>query len=471
MTTGATGATARRGAPQGQPLITVEGVTKTFPTPDGEELFVLDDIDLALYPGEIVALLGKSGSGKSTLLRCIAGLIAPSSGVVAYRGTPLNGANPGVAMVFQSFALLPWLTVQQNVELGLRARGVPERERRERALKAIDVIGLDGFEAAYPKELSGGMRQRVGFARALVLEPDALLMDEPFSALDVLTAENLRNEIVRLWDSAEAASLNQSLLIVTHNIEEAVLLADRIMVLSSNPGRIKAELTVSQARPRDRRSAAFEALVDQVYGILAGREEPEALATAAPAGGARGVGEAGGASEAGEGRTGRSPVEVPLPAVSVGGMAGLLEILEARGGEDGLAEISDDLNFEVDDLLPLVDAVALLGLATVRGPRIELTEAGRAYTQADILASKQQFARLAAERAPLVRAIVLALRAGVDGRLREGFFVDLLRRRYSEEEARRQLETAIDWGRYAELFDYDADDGVLILEREPEDIR
>ncbi|MBR7837380.1 ABC transporter ATP-binding protein, partial [Actinospica durhamensis] len=290
MTTGATGATARRGTPQGTPLITVEGVTKTFPTPDGEELFVLDDIDLALYPGEIVALLGKSGSGKSTLLRCIAGLIAPSSGVVAYRGTPLNGANPGVAMVFQSFALLPWLTVQQNVELGLRARGVPERERRERALKAIDVIGLDGFEAAYPKELSGGMRQRVGFARALVLEPDALLMDEPFSALDVLTAENLRNEIVRLWDSAEAASLNQSLLIVTHNIEEAVLLADRIMVLSSNPGRIKAELTVPQARPRDRRSAAFEALVDQVYGILAGREEPEAGAVPVPAGGARGAG-------------------------------------------------------------------------------------------------------------------------------------------------------------------------------------
>ena len=462
-------------APTPTPIIAVTKVTKTFPTPDGE-LPVLDGIDFELYPGEIVALLGKSGSGKSTLLRCIAGLISPSSGQVSYKGARLNGANPGVAMVFQSFALLPWLTVQQNVELGLQARGVPEQERRERALKAIDVIGLDGFEAAYPKELSGGMRQRVGFARALVLEPDALLMDEPFSALDVLTAENLRNEIVRLWDSQDttAGSPSQSLLIVTHNIEEAVLLADRIMVLSSNPGRIKAELTVAQPRPRDRRSPEFEALVDQVYGILTGREGAEAeieeeheelarqeapdTATAVPG------------SNGKPKKAPKSPIEVPLPAVSVGGMAGLLEILLARGGEDGLAEIADDLNFEVDDLLPLVDAVTLLRLAKVKGPRIELTDAGREYVEADILTSKQVFARLAAKRAPLVRAIVQALHASADGDLREGLFLDLLRRGFSAEEARRQLDTAIDWGRYAELFDYDADDGMLLLEREPENI-
>ena len=445
------------------PIITVEGVTKTFATPDGGQLPVLDGIDFELYPGEIVALLGKSGSGKSTLLRCIAGLIAPSSGTVAYRGTPLNGANPGVAMVFQSFALLPWLTVQQNVELGLQARGVEEKDRREQALEAIDVIGLDGFEAAYPKELSGGMRQRVGFARALVLKPDALLMDEPFSALDVLTAENLRNEIVRLWDEpgTGADSSAQSLLIVTHNIEEAVLLADRIMVLSSNPGRIKAELPVPWPRPRDRRSPEFEALVDQVYGILTGRDEEieEQVAAARP--------ETGGPVR----KAPKSPVEVPLPVISVGGMAGLLEILLARGGEDGLAEIADDLNFEIDDLLPLVDGVSLLGLARVDGPRIELTEEGREFTKADILTSKQVFARVAAERAPLVRAIVQALRASADGDLREGFFVDLLRRGFSEEEARRQLDTAISWGRYGELFDYDADDGLLMLERELEDIR
>ena len=460
-------------APAPAPIISVEAVTKTFPTPDGE-LPVLDGIDFQLYPGEIVALLGKSGSGKSTLLRCIAGLIEPSSGRVAYKGAQLNGANPGVAMVFQSFALLPWLTVQQNVELGLQARGVPEQERRERALRAIDVIGLDGFEAAYPKELSGGMRQRVGFARALVLEPDALLMDEPFSALDVLTAENLRNEIVRLWDSqdATAGSPTQSLLIVTHNIEEAVLLADRIMVLSSNPGRIKAELRVAQPRPRDRRSPEFEALVDQVYGILTGREGAEAEIEEEHEELAPAVDEAVPAAN-GEGKpkkAPKSPIEVPLPAVSVGGMAGLLEILLARGGEDGLAEIADDLNFEIDDLLPLVDGVTMLRLAKVKGPRIELTDAGREYAQADILTSKQVFARLAAKRAPLVRAIVQALRASADGDLREGLFLDLLRRGFSADEARRQLDTAIDWGRYAELFDYDADDGVLRLEPEPADV-
>ena len=250
----------------GPVILEARGVTKAFTTPDGRALPVLDGVSLTLREGEIVALLGRSGSGKSTFLRCIAGLISPSSGSVSYRGSLLNGANPGVAMVFQSFALLPWLTVQQNVELAMEARLVPVAARRERALHAIDLIGLDGFESAYPKELSGGMRQRVGFARALAVQPDALLMDEPFSALDVLTAENLRNEIVRLWDEpgTGADSSAQSLLIVTHNIEEAVLLADRIMVLSSNPGRIKAELPVPWPRPRDRRSPEFEALVDQV---------------------------------------------------------------------------------------------------------------------------------------------------------------------------------------------------------------
>ncbi|TBO58136.1 ABC transporter ATP-binding protein, partial [Streptomyces kasugaensis] len=243
-------------------IIEAEHVTKTFITPDGQALPVLDGISFALREGEIVALLGKSGAGKSTLLRCIAGLIAPSAGTVTYRDTPLTGANPGVAMVFQSFALLPWLTVQQNVELSLQARNVPEAERRERALKAIDLIGLDGFEGAYPKELSGGMRQRVGFARGLVVEPDALLMDEPFSALDVLTAENLRSELVGLWEGHDAPV--KSILIVTHNIEEAVLLADRVLVLSSNPGSLQAELAVELPRPRDRTDPAFEALVDTV---------------------------------------------------------------------------------------------------------------------------------------------------------------------------------------------------------------
>jgi NitT/TauT family transport system ATP-binding protein len=436
-----------------------DSVTKAFTTPDGHELPVLDGVSLTVSEGEIVALLGKSGSGKSTLLRCIAGLIAPTTGTVSYRGSMLTGANPGAAMVFQTFALLPWLTVQQNVELGLEARGVPESDRAERALRAIDIIGLDGFESAYPKELSGGMRQRVGFARAIVTEPDALLMDEPFSALDVLTAENLRNELVKLWEGHGAPV--KSILIVTHNIEEAVLLADRVLVLSSNPGRIQAMLTIDLPRPRDRHSPVFEGHVDTIYGILTGREAAatkaleDALVPGPDAAAPEGITVAGPAP---------TPINTPLPDVSPGGLTGLLEILAARGGRDGLAEIADDLSFEVDDLLPLTDAAVLLGLARIEAAHLMITDEGKELAAADILTSKQLFARHAARRAPLVRAITQALAATQDHTLREGFFLDVLRRGFSPEEARNQLETAIDWGRYAELYDYDRDEQEFTLE-------
>ena len=438
----------------GAVIVQAESVTKTFTTPDGHALPVLEGVSFTLSEGEIVALLGKSGSGKSTLLRCVAGLISPSSGSVSYRGTPLTGANPGVSMVFQTFALLPWLTVQQNVELGLEARGVAGAERAERALRAIDLIGLDGFESAYPKELSGGMRQRVGFARAIVTEPDALLMDEPFSALDVLTAENLRGELVKLWEGHGAPI--KSILIVTHNIEEAVLLADRVLVLSSNPGRIRAELTVELPRPRDRHGPRFEALVDTIYGILTGREqaaadalEAEATAQAAPGPAVQPM---------------VTPINTPLPDVSPGGLSGLLEILAARGGRDGLAEIADDLSFEIDDLLPLTDAAVMLTLARIDGSDIEITADGKEFAAADILTSKQLFAGYAAKHAPLVRTITQALAATADHTLRLGFFIDILRRGFSLSEARSQLDTAIDWGRYAELYDYDSDDEEFTLE-------
>ena len=438
----------------GAVIVQAESVTKTFTTPDGHALPVLEGVSFTLSEGEIVALLGKSGSGKSTLLRCVAGLIPPSSGSVSYRGTPLTGANPGVAMVFQTFALLPWLTVRQNVELGLEARGVAGAERAERALRAIDLIGLDGFESAYPKELSGGMRQRVGFARAIVTEPDALLMDEPFSALDVLTAENLRGELVKLWEGHGAPI--KSILIVTHNIEEAVLLADRVLVLSSNPGRIKAELSVELPRPRDRHGSRFEALVDTIYGILTGREQAAADALEAEA-----------AAQAAPGQAVRpmaTPINTPLPDVSPGGLSGLLEILAARGGRDGLAEIADDLSFEIDDLLPLTDAAVMLTLARIDGSDIEITADGKEFAAADILTSKQLFAGYAAKHAPLVRTITQALAATADHTLRIGFFIDILRRGFSLSEARSQLDTAIDWGRYAELYDYDSDDEELTLE-------
>jgi NitT/TauT family transport system ATP-binding protein len=443
-------APAASGAAAGPVIVEARGVIKTFSTPDGRALPVLDGVSLTLREGEIVALLGKSGSGKSTFLRCIAGLIAPTAGTVSYRGTPLNGANPGVAMVFQSFALLPWLTVQQNVELAMEARDVPDEARHDKALHVIDLIGLDGFESAFPKELSGGMRQRVGFARALAVEPDALLMDEPFSALDVLTAANLRGELTRLWEDGEFPT--KAVLIVTHNIEEAVQLADRILVLSSNPGRIRAELRVEIPRPRDRRDPAFEALVDTVYGILTGREEQaeKAVAAAAASGGPL-----------------PTPSDLPLPEVSAGGLSGLLEILNARGGREGLAELADDLTFEVDDLLPLVDAAVMLGLAHVEDAELEITDQGREFTTGDIDESKMLFGRLARENAPLIKAIVKGLQATSDGSLREGFFLDLLRRGFSEDEARRQLDIAIDWGRYGELFEYDAESGQLVLGSDP----
>jgi NitT/TauT family transport system ATP-binding protein len=442
---------ARSPEPDGKVIVSVDRVTKRFATPDGGELAVLDGVSLDLRVGEIVALLGRSGSGKSTLLRCIAGLIAPTTGTVSYRGTPLNGANPGVSMVFQTFALLPWLTVQANVEMGLEALGVAAAERRRRALDAIDLIGLDGFESAYPKELSGGMRQRVGFARALVVRPDALLMDEPFSALDVLTSENLRSELLNLWSRSSASDEGdfptKAILIVTHNIEEAVQMADRIFVLSSNPGRLQAEIVNDLPRPRDRRNPEFESFVDRLYQIMTGRsavedrlapgvdEQPELV----------------------------SPTEVPLPYASVGGLAGLLEILDAQGGRADLPELAHQLTFEVDDLLPLTDAAEMLGFSEIEDADLQITDLGREWSEADILTSKSIFAGAAAERAPLVRAIVRGLESSKDGTLNERFFLDLLGRGFTADEARAQLDTAIGWGRYGELFDYDSLTGELTL--------
>lgn len=416
-------------------IINVEKVSKTFVPDGGGELRVLDDVSLVLREGEIVALLGKSGSGKSTLLRIIAGLIPPSSGEIKYRGQLVRQANPGVSMVFQSFALLPWLTVLENVELSLRAKGVPPDQRRRRALEAIDIIGLDGFEGAYPKELSGGMRQRVGFARALVGEPDALLMDEPFSALDVLTAENLRREIVGLWGKSDFPT--RSVLIVTHNIDEAVQLADRVVVMGSNPGRIMCEVPIHLSRPRERDSTAFRMLVAQLYALLAGQSD-----------------------EIGE--TNQIVPLVPIPPASVGGMAGLVEILAASQGSISLPELAHQLSFEVDDLLPLVDAAHLLGFIEIDGQTISLTAVGRRWCNADILSSKEIFAN-ALTSVPLVKSITTALNRSESGWVHIDFFKDVLKRHLPAPEVESQLNRAIEWARYGELFEYDADTGHLEL--------
>jgi len=428
------------------PLISVKALSKSFSGPDGRWVPVLDGITLAVEEGEFVALLGRSGSGKSTLLRCIAGLIAPSDGEVLFRGERLTGCNRDTTMVFQTFALLPWLTVQQNVEIGLEARGVPPAERSRRALQVIDIVGLDGYESAYPKELSGGMRQRVGFARALVVEPAALLMDEPFSALDVLTAENLRGELLELWEGQRFPT--KAIVMVTHNIEEAVLLADRILVLGTNPGRIRADMRNPLARPRRRRTPEYEALVDEIYRMMTQRDSAPATPPAQPAG-------------AGPGTLGDSP----LPQATVDGLSGLAEILLGRhDGAADLPDLADNLGLEVDDLLPLVDALVLLGFAELSGERLELSGGGRIFAGASIQDSKEIFARASLDRAPLVRTIYRALRGSVDGNLPAGFFTDVLRTRYGEDEAARQLDVAVNWGRYAELYAYDATRGQIIRE-------
>lgn len=418
---------------QGAPLLRVDSLTKTFSTLDGH-VPVLDQVSLEVGAGEVVALLGRSGSGKSTLLRCIAGLLTPSAGVVRYRGSPLDGLNPGVSMVFQNFALLPWLTVLQNVELGLEAKGVDAATRQTQALRAIDLIGLDGFESAYPKELSGGMRQRVGFARALVVEPDVLLMDEPFSALDVLTAENLRGELMELWTSDEVPI--QSILLVTHNIEEAVQLADRVIILGSNPGRVRLELAVPLARPRDRTQPEFQLLVDEIYTAMTEREAD--------------------AVESAAGDRAPTSVSHPLPHASVDALSGLAEVL-LFAGTSPIADTARELGFEVDDLLPLVDALELLGFVTVEDGRVELTNTGATFAGADIQASKRIFARAALDHAPLVHSIAAALERTPNVTLRPVFFLEILGRHFSAQEAERQLDIALDWGRYAEQYAFDAD--------------
>ncbi|MFJ9676806.1 nitrate/sulfonate/bicarbonate ABC transporter ATP-binding protein [Streptomyces sp. NPDC101194] len=422
----------------GEILLETIGLTKSYAGADGE-LPVLGGIDLKVRAGEIVALLGKSGSGKSTLLRCLAGLVPPSSGTATYRGEPLTGANPGTAMVFQTFALLPWLTVQQNVELGLEARNVPADRRADAALQAIDLIGLDGFESAYPKELSGGMRQRVGFARALVVEPDVLMMDEPFSALDVLTAENLRGELMELWESGQFPT--RAIVLVTHNIEEAVLMADRIVVLGSRPyGTIRETFEVGLDRPRDRNSAAFDELIDRVYRTMTGRPKETRLP---------------GRPE-GVGPDRRTAANTPLPTAGVDGLSGLAEMVLHRGGSCDLADLADRLGLEIDDILPLVDALDLLGFAKISGDDLLLTDIGTAYAGADVQQSKTLFAE-AALGAPLVRLITTSLRQNPDGTLRAGFFRDVLAHHFTSEQVTRQLEVATDWGRYAELYSYDAE--------------
>jgi NitT/TauT family transport system ATP-binding protein len=418
-------------------LLNAEKVAKTFPLPAGGQQTVLEEVSLSIAPGEVVALLGRSGSGKSTLLRILAGLIQPSRGRVMVKGELLAGPNPSVAMVFQSFALLPWLTVQENAELGLFARGVAKETCQKEALLALSMVGLEGFEGAYPKELSGGMRQRVGFARAFVMKPDVLMMDEPFSALDVLTAENLRGEISDLWE--RRAFPAKSILVVTHNIEEAVLLADRIVVLGANPGSIRGEVRVEMPRPREKKSARFVALVDYIYTVMTNPGAP-----------------------VGELPVSKGSKRFPmLPHARVGGISGLLEIINDRGGREDLPKLAESLRLEVDDLLPAIDAAALLGFAVVAHGDVTITDAGREFATADVGRSHEIFKAQLLENVPFMATVMGAMREKKDGRISKDFLLDILDEHFSESEAERQFQSLVDWGRYAQLFEYDADEEAL----------
>jgi len=440
--------------PTAEPIIEARAIEKFYGPPDAR-IQVLAATDLAIYPGEILALLGPSGSGKSTMLRMLSGLSPASSGQVLWHGQPVVGPCPNVAIVFQSFALFPWLTVLDNVEAPLKARGIAAPVRMKRALRTLDSVGLDGFEQAYPKELSGGMKQRVGFARALVVEPEVLFMDEPFSALDVLTAENLRSELLELWDGKKMPT--RAVFIVTHNIEEAVTLADRVVVLGKNPGHVRTDFRVNMPRPRDHHDPRFLEAVDYIYRVLT---QPDVVPALAP--------EAEAAPEAAAAPAVAGRAKYPMmPHARPGGIAGLLELLADREGRDDIYHLADDLAFEIDDLLPIVEASSLLGFITVKEGDAELTPEGQRFAAAGILRRKELF-RVAAERVPLIRQINRALASKGDHSMPADFFHDLLDEHFSEEETERQLETAVTWGRYAELFDRDSSGRFFIPEETPQ---
>ena len=421
------------------PIIQARQVEKFYAQSRDARIQVIAPTDLSIDPGEIVALLGPSGSGKSTLLRMLSGLSRPSAGTVLWHGRDVGSTEINVSIVFQSFALFPWLTVLENVEAPLKARGMEATARHRRSLRILDTVGLDGFEAAYPRELSGGMRQRVGFARALVVEPEVLFMDEPFSALDVLTAENLRSELLELWEKKTIST--QAIFLVTHNIEEAVLLADRIIVLGRNPGHIRTDFKVTMSQPRERKSAAFTALVDYIYKVLTRPDVPPAEMPVL--------------TDGHRIRDQRQMCYEMLPHARPGGIAGLLELIIDLGGRTDIYRLADELAFEIDDLFPIVEAAQLLGFLKVEEGDAVITPEGHAYAQAEILQQKELFRKAALAHVLLLRQISRALANKSDHSVSEEFFLDMMDEQFSEDECNRQLETAINWGRYAELFDWD----------------
>jgi NitT/TauT family transport system ATP-binding protein len=419
-------------------LLQIQSCCQAFPKPDGEELLVLNDINLTLVEGEIVGLLGRSGSGKSTLLRLISGLARPTAGSVVYRGQQVIGPAPGIAMVFQTFALFPWLTVLENVQLGLEALGLPEAQIRQRALAGIDLIGLDGYESAYPRELSGGMRQRVGFARALVVHPNILLMDEPFSALDVLTAETLRTDFLDLW--IEGKLPIKGVILVTHNIEEAVLMCDRILVFSRNPGHIIEEIKVDLPQPRSRVESAFRDLVERIYVALTASAAAPPPPRVAPD------------------RFPGMGIEMALPRASANMLAGLIEAVAGApyNGKADLPVIASALQMEVDDLFPVAESLQLLRFAEIEGGDIRLTDVGKQFAEAGVDDRKKLFQRQLLTYVPLAAHIRRVLQERANHTAPRSRFRDELEDHMTAESSQHTLRSVIAWARFSEAFSYDA---------------
>jgi NitT/TauT family transport system ATP-binding protein len=430
-------------------LVRIQKCRQSYPKESSADIVILDDVDLTLREGEIVGLLGRSGSGKSTLLRIVSGLLRPTAGDVRWRDRPITGPVKGVAMVFQSFALFPWLTVEENVALGLEAQAVPRAERETRAEEAIDLIGLGGYENAYPKEMSGGMRQRVGLARALVVHPDLLLMDEPFSALDVLTAETLRTDLIDLW--SEGRLPVKSILMVTHNIEEAVLMCDRILVLSSNPGRVVSELKVGFPHPRERLDPAFRQMVDDIYALMTRRPVEHPKTPVAD--------------------KGAPPPVQPLPVVGTNLMAGLMETIEGEpyNGRADLPALANAFQMEADELLPIGEALQMLRFAEFEEGDIKLTDAGRRFVGADTDDRKEEFAAALRAHVPIINQIRQVLDERWNHRAPALRFKDELEDHMSPDYADSTMRTVIAWGRYAELFSYDREADQFSLEEDQEE--
>ncbi len=425
-------------------LLDVRNVRRAFPRAGGAELLVLDDVQLSLREGEIVGLLGRSGSGKSTLLRIISGLSQPTAGTVTYLGHAVEGPARGIAMVFQSFALFPWLTVLENVQLGLEALGLAPEEIRKRALAAIDLIGLDGYESAYPRELSGGMRQRVGFARALVVHPNILLMDEPFSALDVLTAENLRTDFLDLWQERQLPI--KGVLLVTHNIEEAVLMCDRVLLFSTNPGRVVTEIRIDLPHPRDRQDPAFVAIVDRIYTEMTAKRAEQAAQR--------------------RDRFAGTGLGTILPPVSTNLLAGLIEAVDAQpyNGKADLPDLTADLQLEIDELFPVAETLQMLRLAEVEGGDIKLTHMGKRFAEEDTNVRKEIFSRALSSYVPLAQHIRRVLDERASHTAPKSRFQDELEDYMTADAAEATLDAVIAWGRFAELFAYDDESAMFSLE-------